>query len=181
MSRETDDHLLIRQEGSLQQMREELEENSNILSSGHIQNKVITLRKFQSKISPSGQSFEQQEEELIEFREEHHYDLIKFSYGLIQNEVLTINSEHPSAADQFEIKLQYKIYPSDQSFEKREEEFIDFKEEHHNTFRKYSSGPIQNEVITLTSEHLSSEDHFEKNSKTRFLHIIKSLSNQNNN
>ena len=39
-------------------MREELKEKSNMLSSEHIENKVITLRKFQVMISPSNQSFE---------------------------------------------------------------------------------------------------------------------------
>ena len=29
--------------------------------------------------------------------------------------------------------------------------------------RKFSSGPIQNKVLTITSEHPSSEDHFERN------------------
>ena len=83
--------------------------------------------KFKHKIYPSDQSFEKQEEELIEFREEHHYDLIKFSYGLIQNEVLTINSEHPSSADHFERKSQDRIYPSDQSIEQPEEELTPFE------------------------------------------------------
>ena len=68
----------------MEHMREELKEKSNMLSSEHIQNKVLTLtfehpssvnqfeRKFQAKISPYGRSFENQEEELIEFKEEHH-------------------------------------------------------------------------------------------------------------
>ena len=38
-------------------------------SSEHIQNKVITLRKFQAKTSPYDQSFEKQEEKLIDFKE----------------------------------------------------------------------------------------------------------------
>ena len=46
----------------------------------------------------------------------------------IQNEVLTINSEHPSSKHHFGRKFQAKIYPPDQSFEKQEEELIDFKE-----------------------------------------------------
>ena len=43
----------------------------------------------------------------------------KFSSGPIKKEGLTINYEHPSSADHFEIKPQAKIYPSDQSLEKR--------------------------------------------------------------
>ena len=52
------------------------------------------------------------------------------SSGPIKNEVLTIKSEHPSSADHFEKKFQAKISPSDPSFEKQEEGFIEFKEEH---------------------------------------------------
>ena len=36
-----------------------------------------------------------------------------------------------------------------------------FKEEHHDELIKFSSGPTQNEVLTITSENPSSEDHFE--------------------
>ena len=39
---------------------------------------------------------------------------------------------------------------------------IELKEEHHTYLRKFSSVPIQSEVPTLTSEHPSSEDHFER-------------------
>ena len=58
---------------------------------------------------------------MIEFKEEHHDELRKFSSELIQNEVLTVNSEHPYSEDNFERKFQDKISPSDQSFEKQEE------------------------------------------------------------
>ena len=98
---------------------------------------------------------------MTEFKEEHHVELRKFSSGPIKNEVLTVNSEHPSSADHFERKFQAKIYPSDQSFEKQEEDLIYFKEEHHDELRKSSSVLIQNEVPTLTSKHPSSADHFE--------------------
>ena len=46
----------------------------------------------------------------------------------IKNEVLTITSEHPYSENHFEKKIQYNISPSDQSFEKQEEELIEFKE-----------------------------------------------------
>ena len=98
---------------------------------------------------------------MIYFKEEHHDELIKFSSGPIQNEVLTINSEHPSSADHFERKYQAKIYPYDQSFEKQEEELIEFKEEHHDELKTFSSVLIQNEVITLASEHPYSADHID--------------------
>ena len=57
---------------------------SNMFSSEHIQNEVLTIisenpsseyhfeRKFQIKIYPSSQSFKTQEEEFIEFKEEHY-------------------------------------------------------------------------------------------------------------
>ena len=39
---------------------------------------------------------------------------------------------------------------------------IEFKEKHHDELRKFSSGPIQNEVLTITSEPTYYEDHFER-------------------
>ena len=45
--------------------------------------------------------------------------------------MLTITSEHPSSENHFERKFQAKIYPSDQSFEKTQEELIEFKEKYH--------------------------------------------------
>ena len=39
-------------------MIEDLKEKSNVFSSENIQNKVVTLRKFQDKIYPSDQSVE---------------------------------------------------------------------------------------------------------------------------
>ena len=38
----------------------------------------------------------------------------------------------------------------------------ELKEEHHAELRHFSSGPSQNEVITITSEYPSSEDHFKR-------------------
>ena len=70
--------------------------------------------------------------------------------------LLSIPSERPYSADHFERKLFAKISPSDQSFEKQEEEFIEFKWKHHGELRQFSSGPIQNLVLTTTSEHTSS-------------------------
>ena len=51
-----------------------------------------------------------------------------FSSQHIQNEVLTITSEHPSSEYNFESKSQANISPSDKSFENPEEELIEFKE-----------------------------------------------------
>ena len=39
---------------------------------------------------------------------------------------------------------------------------IEFKEKHHNELRKFSSGPIQNEVLNIKSELPSSEYNFER-------------------
>ena len=72
---------------------------------------------------------------MIEFKEEHHGSLRNSSPGPIKNEVLTLSSEHPYFEDHFESKFQYKISASDQSFEKQEEELIEFKEEHHDALR----------------------------------------------
>ena len=44
-----------------------------------------------------------------------------FSSEHIQNEVITINYEHPSSEDQFDIKFQDNTYPSNQNFEQPEE------------------------------------------------------------
>ena len=57
---------------------------------------------------------------MIDFKEEHHDELRKISSETIQNEVLTINSEHPSYADHFERKSQAKISPYDFFSEKQE-------------------------------------------------------------
>ena len=84
MSQETYDQLFKRQEDCLQQIIEDLKEKSNMFSSEHIQNKAITLRQFKAKIYPSDQKFEKQEEELIEFKDEQHDELRKFSSGIIK-------------------------------------------------------------------------------------------------
>ena len=39
----------------------------------------------------------------------------------------------------------------------------EFNEEHHDELRMFSSVPIQNELVALTSEHPSSFNHFERN------------------
>ena len=143
-------------------------------SSGTIQNKVLTInsehlssedhfeRKFQDKISPYDQIFEKKEEELIEFKEKNHDTLRKSSSGSIKNGVLTITSALPYSVDNFEGLLQDKISPLDNFFENQEEELIKFKEEHHDELRKFSSGSIQNKVLTIKPEHPSYEDQFER-------------------
>ena len=44
--------------------------------------------------------------------------------------------------------------------------------------RHYSLGPIQNEVLTISSEHPYDEDHFEKNPKPSFLYLIEDMKNK---
>ena len=100
---------------------------------------------------------------------------------LIQNEVLAITSEPPFSEDHFETKFQTNITPYDQTFEKKEEELIEFKEEYHDELRKFPSGPIQNEVITLTSEHLSSSYHFQRKFQAKISPSDQSRENKNNN
>ena len=50
-----------------------------------------------------------------------------FSSEHIENKVVIITCEHPSSEYHFERKSQANIYLSDQSFEKQEEELIEFK------------------------------------------------------
>ena len=96
-------------------MRYNLKVKSNMFSSTHIENEVLTItyehpysdyhceRRFQANISPSDQSLEKQEEELIdsmiktqEFKGKYHDVLRNSSSGTIQNKVIPITSEHPS-------------------------------------------------------------------------------------
>ena len=92
-----------------------------IINSEHAYSEDNFETNLQARIYPYNQSFEKQEEELIEFNEEHHDELIKSSSVPIQHELLTLNSEHPSSEDHSKICFQDKIYPSDKSFEKQEE------------------------------------------------------------
>ena len=101
-----------------------------------------------------------------------------FSQEHIQNGVITINSEHPSSEYHFERKFQANISPSDQTFEKKEEELIEFKEEYHDELRNFSSGPIQNEAITLTSEHSSSSYHFQRKFQAKISRYDQSFEKQ---
>ena len=49
----------------------------------------------------------------------------------IDNKVLNITSEPPYAEDHFRTIFQANLSPSDQIFERQEEELIDFKEKKH--------------------------------------------------
>ena len=89
--------------------------------------------------------------------------------------MLTVRSEPKYSEDHFERKFQAKISPYDQILFKPEEELIDIKEEHQDELRKFSSVPIQSEVITLTSEHPSSEDYSENNFEDKISPSEKSL------
>ena len=95
--------------------------------------------------------------------------------------MLTINTEHPYSADHFERKFQANISPSDQIFEKQEEESIKFKEEHNDKMRKCSSVLIQNEVLTLASKNPSYVDHFDRKFQANITSSDKSLEKQNRN
>ena len=76
--------------------------------------------------------------------------------GLIQNEVLTITSEHPYSEDHFERKLQAKISPSGKKIEKQEKGLINSKGKHQMEPNKFSSEHIQDEFLNITSETSSS-------------------------
>ena len=69
--------------------------------------------------------------------------------------MLTIKYEHPSSEYHFERKLQANIYPSDQ-LKKKLRRIDKVQRKYHDELRKFSSGPIQNELLTLTSETSSS-------------------------
>ena len=77
--------------------------------------------------------------------------------------------------------FKFNISSSDQSFEKKEEVLIDFKEEHHDELRKVSLVLIQNKVLTLTSEHISSAYHFKSKYQTKISTSEQSIENQKNN
>ena len=90
---------------------------------------------------------------MIELKEEHNYELRKISSVPIQNEVLTLTSEHTSSTDQFDRKFQAKISPSEQIPEKPEEEVTPLtkfdREKLHSDFDKYCS------EIKATNEHIA--------------------------
>ena len=143
-----------------------------------------------------------------------------FSSEHIQNEVLTIKSEHPSYSDHFERKFQAKISSTDKSIEKPEEVLhtvtkflVEFHAEikamndniaamleklHDKSDKKTEkqlqpmslqiielsskqSEKIQNEVLTITSEHPYFEDHFERKLQDNISPSDKNLKNKNNN
>ena len=81
--------------------------------------------------------------------------------------MLTITCDHPYYKNHSERKLQANIYPSDQIFKKEQEELIEFNEKQNDKLRKFSSEHIQNEVLTLTSGTLYSEDWFERKSQAK--------------
>ena len=70
--------------------------------------------------------------------------------------MLIITSKHIYSEDSFERKLQAKLFPYNQSFEKQEEELIYFKGKQEMEPNMFSSEHITNEVINPTSEHQSS-------------------------
>ena len=57
----------------------------------HPSSEDLFERNFQAKIYPNDQSFDKQEEYLIDFKEKYHDELRKSSSGPIQIEVITLN------------------------------------------------------------------------------------------
>ena len=91
-----------------------------------------------------------------------------FSSEHTKNEVLTLASEHPYSEDDFQSKLKEDIFSSNQGFEKQEEELTEFKERQQMEPNMLSLYHTKNEVITINSETLSSDDHFETNLQAKF-------------
>ena len=115
------------------------------------------------------------------FKGKQHIEWNIFSSVHIQIEALTITYEHPSSEYQFERKFQGKIALYDQSFVKYEEILIKFKYIYHDKLRKSSSGTIQNEVLTITSEHPYSDDNFERKLQANIFHLLNFWNHQNKN
>ena len=104
-------------------------------SSGPIQNEVSTVtsehkisehdyeRKLETRISPYSQSFENQEEQLIEFKGEQQMEKKYFSPEHIENKRVTLTSETLSSEDSFETKLQAKFDRSDKKMNNQKNNF----------------------------------------------------------
>ena len=125
---------------------------------------------------------------MTEFKEEHHYELRKFSSAPFQNEVLTPTSEHPYSADHFERKLQANIYPSEKSLEKLEEEFIPLtksdREKLHSDFEKniFEMKAMKKHISAIIAKlHDKSNKKIEKNLQPMSFQITDLSYKQNEN
>ena len=76
--------------------------------------------KSQSKFATSDQSFENQEEELIDFKGKQQMEPNKLLSENIGNEVLNISSETPYYEDNFDTKLQANFDKYDQILKQQE-------------------------------------------------------------
>ena len=76
--------------------------------------------------------------------------------------MLTITSKNPSSEDNFERNFQANMYPPDHIFDQPEEKLIELKGKQKMEPNKFPSEHIKNEVLTLTSEHPSYDDNFER-------------------
>ena len=86
--------------------------------------------------------------------------------------MLTINSENSSSIDHFESKYQANISPSDQNFEKQEEEVIEFKQEHHDELRIFYQYPFKIKCLSSTLKIHLLQITLRANHKLRFIHLI---------
>ena len=78
--------------------------------------------------------------------------------------MLTLTSEQSYCEYHLDSKFQANISPSDNVFKNNQKNiYVEFKGKHHDELRKFSSGTIQNEVLTIPSEHTYSEYHFDRN------------------
>ena len=95
----------------------------------------------------------------------------KFSSLLIQNEVLTITSEHPPSADHFESKLQAKISSYEKNIEKPEEELISLTKSDPDTLNFEMKAMNEHIEATLEKLHDKSDKKAEKQLQTMSLQI----------
>ena len=70
-------------------------------------------------------------------------------------------------------KLNVSLETADWLFKRQEEILKQMREDLKEESNMFSSEHIHNKVLTLTSEHPYYEDHFERNSKLRFIHLVK--------
>ena len=119
------------QEKWYQISKQEEEELQQLRETYHYKQHNIMIYSSANELKMSretaDQLFKRQEVILKQMIEVLHEESKMFSSELIQTEVLTLTSEYPSSADQFERKFQSKISPTGKILEKQEEELIEFK------------------------------------------------------
>ena len=106
------------------------------------------------------------EETFIELKVKQQIEPKMFSLEHIQNEVLTINSEHPSYQYRFEIKLTRFLHLIKTLKIRRRIDRVQGRSKMETN--KFSPEQVQNEVLILTSKISSSEDCFDTKLQAKF-------------